>query len=137
MIGVSVKSKKAAAQLGRFISGLDSAIDRGLMQTAFKGQSVAKSKSKGSVAASVGVTQTKAGYELQARAPHARWVEDGRGPVVAKRAKMLRFEVGGRVLFRKRVGPARARPFMAPAARVMGKSRFVEMSLSSLARVTK
>lgn len=41
--------------------------------------------------------------------PYARYVEEGRGPVVASPGKMLRFTVGGRVLFRKRVGPARGR----------------------------
>ena len=46
-------------------------------------------------------------------APHNRWVHDGRGPVVAKRAKALRITLpGGAVIFRKRVGPAKANPFM-------------------------
>lgn len=45
-------------------------------------------------------------------AKHAKWVEWGRGPVVAKAGKMLRFEIGGQVLFRKRVGPAKAQFFL-------------------------
>lgn len=45
--------------------------------------------------------------------PYARHVEDGRGPVVAKK-KALRFSIGGKVLFRKRVGPAAAKPFIRP-----------------------
>lgn len=49
--------------------------------------------------------------------PYARHVEFGRGPVVAGPGRVLRFEVGGRVLYRKRVGPARARPFLFAAAR--------------------
>lgn len=134
MTQVRINAKKALSQLDRFVSGLDAAVDRGLMQTAFKGQAVAKSKSKGSVSASVGVTQTRDGYELQARAPHARWVEQGRGPVRARPGGFLRFVVGGRVLFRREVGPARPRPFMAPANRVMQRSRFVESSLARLAR---
>jgi hypothetical protein len=48
-------------------------------------------------------------------AKHAKWVEYGRGPVVAIRAKALRFEVGGQVLFRKRVGPAKAQRFLGRA----------------------
>lgn len=44
-------------------------------------------------------------------ARHARWVAYGRGPVVAKRAKALRFEIDGVILFRKRVGPAPAQHF--------------------------
>lgn len=43
--------------------------------------------------------------------PYARHVEFGRGPVVA-RGRALRFAVGGRTIYRKRVGPARARPFL-------------------------
>lgn len=45
---------------------------------------------------------------------YARWVEEGRGPVVA-RGRALRFEVGGTVIFRKRVGPAAGRWYMRKA----------------------
>lgn len=38
--------------------------------------------------------------------PYALIHHEGRGPVVAKNAKALRFKVGGVVVFRKRVGPA-------------------------------
>lgn len=134
MIGARVNAKKALTQFDRFVDNLDEAVDRGLSQTAFKGQTVAKSKSKGSISASIGVTQTQKGYDLQARAPHARWVEQGRGPVNAKQSGFLRFVVAGRVVFAKRVRAARPRPFMAPASRVMQRSRFVETSLARLAR---
>jgi Bacteriophage HK97-gp10, putative tail-component len=46
--------------------------------------------------------------------PYARYVEEGRGPVVA-RGRALRFTVGGQTLFRKRVGPAKANPFFKTA----------------------
>ena len=46
--------------------------------------------------------------------PYARYVHDGRGPVVAH-GKALRFEIGGQVLFRKRVGPAKGKPFLRDA----------------------
>ena len=134
MIGFKVTSKAALKSLDSIISGIDAAIDEGLSRTAFKGQAVAQSKSKGSVSKAIGVTQTQNGYELQARAPHSVFVEHGRGPVQAKPGGVLRFVVGGRVVFAKRVGAARARPFMAPAARVMNRSSFVEKSLSSLIR---
>ena len=134
MISVRVHAKKALARWSRFASGFLPAVERGLSQTAFRRQRVAQSKSKGSVSRSVGVRQTPGGYELSARAPHAGFVEHGRGPVEASSGKVLRFVVNGRVFFRKRVGPARARPFMAPAARAMNTPRFVEMSLARLAR---
>lgn len=47
--------------------------------------------------------------------PYAKYVEEGRGPVVATRARALRFTIGGRVLFRASVGPAAARPFLRPS----------------------
>lgn len=47
---------------------------------------------------------------------YAQAVEFGRGPVVAKRARMLRFQLrDGTVLFRKRVGPAKAQHFLGRA----------------------
>lgn len=45
--------------------------------------------------------------------PYLRWVLRGRGPVVA-RGRALRFVIGGRVIYRKRVGPARANPYHRP-----------------------
>jgi hypothetical protein len=134
MISVNTNAKSTLRTFDGIISGFDAAVERGLSKTAFKGQSVAKAKSKGSVSASVGVTQTPDGYELQARAPYARFVEYGRGPVVAQGNGFLRFEVGGRVVYTRRVRAARPRPFMAPAKRVMSTSRFVEMSLAQLMR---
>jgi phage gpG-like protein len=47
--------------------------------------------------------------------PYAKWVHNGRGPITAGPGKMLRFEIGGTVLFRKSVGPAKANPFMRRA----------------------
>lgn len=47
--------------------------------------------------------------------PYAIYVEEGRGPVEAGPGRMLRFEIGGQVFYRKRVGPAKAKPFMKPA----------------------
>lgn len=46
--------------------------------------------------------------------PYARIHEEGRGPVVA-RGKALRFQVGGKTLYRKRVGPAQGRWYMRKA----------------------
>lgn len=43
---------------------------------------------------------------------YAAAVEYGRGPVVPIRAKVLRFEVGGAVVFAKRAGPAKAQKFL-------------------------
>jgi len=48
-------------------------------------------------------------------APYSRIVEEGRGPIVAKKGKFLRFysKKHGKVIYRRSVGPAAPRPFMA------------------------
>lgn len=49
---------------------------------------------------------------------YAKWAIEGRGAVVAKPGKFLRFVIDGKVFYRKRVGPAPPRPvyFMTPEA---------------------
>lgn len=47
--------------------------------------------------------------------PYARPVEFGRRGFSARPGGVLAFTVGGKKVFTKRVGPARARPFMRPA----------------------
>jgi hypothetical protein len=42
---------------------------------------------------------------------YSRTVHDGRGPVVARRAKALHFFIDGQEFFRKRVGPAKGTRF--------------------------
>jgi len=51
-----------------------------------------------------------AGY-VYTRVEYAPWVHDGRGPIVPVRAQALRFVINGRVVFAKKVGPAKAQPF--------------------------
>ncbi|RFU83610.1 HK97 gp10 family phage protein [Streptomyces triticagri] len=48
---------------------------------------------------------------------YASIVHNGRGPVVPRRAKALRFQIGGRTIFARRVGPARGQPFLWEALR--------------------
>lgn len=57
---------------------------------------------------------------LRSEAFYTKWVLFGRGPVVATRARALRFEPGppgSGFIFRKRVGPAKANPFVGRALR--------------------
>lgn len=68
-------------------------------------------------------------------APYTVYVIRGRGPVVARRAKALRFEPGppgSGFIFRKRVGPAKANPFHRRAFGQMGKE--VDMTARRIAR---
>jgi hypothetical protein len=53
--------------------------------------------------------KTKTGF------PYPMAVEFGRRGFSARPGKYLRFEIGGRVIYTKRVGPAKARPFMRPS----------------------
>lgn len=46
------------------------------------------------------------GMEVGSDLPYALIHHEGRGPIVAKNAKALRFTIGGVTIFRKRVGPA-------------------------------
>lgn len=62
------------------------------------------------VAAQVSGTEMQSTVTWTAR--HARWVNDGRGPVVAQTARALRFVIDGEVFFRKRVGPAPAQHYV-------------------------
>lgn len=54
------------------------------------------------------VTNVKVGTNV----PYAKYVEFGRGPVHARPGGFLRFEIGGRVIYARSVGPARAKPFL-------------------------
>lgn len=45
---------------------------------------------------------------------HGKYLENGRGPVFAKRAKALHFFIKGKEVFTKSVGPAKAQPFVKP-----------------------
>lgn len=64
--------------------------------------------------------------------PYPYVIEHGRGPIEAAPGKFLRFEIGGEVIFAKRVGPAAAQPFMAPALQQMRPNivRFFQTAMS-------
>lgn len=59
-----------------------------------------------------GSSETEHRGEIVALMKYASFVENGRGAVVAKNGKALRFTIGGQVFFRRSVGPATALPFM-------------------------
>lgn len=50
---------------------------------------------------------------IEAKEKYASFVEGGRGPVIVRNAKALRFVIGGRVFFRRSVRAAKPFPFMA------------------------
>lgn len=68
------------------------------------------------------VRPTQATARVSARPKYAWIHHQGRGPIAAKQGKALRFRAGGRrgpVIFRKRVGPAKANPFLTDAVRIV------------------
>ena len=133
MIKTKVDGTKTIAAIDKLIKGLDSAVLQGAVDVAYAGQKEARANSKGSLRRNVVVQRQNKQVKLAAKAPYSRFVEHGRGPIAAK-GKALRFEVGGKVLYRKSVGPAKARPFMAPARAVMNESSLVEVSINELIR---
>jgi hypothetical protein len=61
------------------------------------------------------------------RVHYAPMVHDGRGPVVPVRAKALRFVYNGRVIFRQRVGPAKAQPYAAHATVAVARAHHLRV----------
>lgn len=58
------------------------------------------------------VDRSRLTAKVENRAPYASYIEHGRGPVRPKRAKFLRFQIAGRWVFSKGVGPSAPRPFL-------------------------
>jgi hypothetical protein len=54
------------------------------------------------------------GWEIEATTPQALWTEEGRRAFSAAPGKVLRFEVGGEVVFAHSVKAAPARPWFRP-----------------------
>ena len=50
-------------------------------------------------------------YRITNQAPYWKFVTQGRGPIVARPGRVLRFVIDGVVYFRKRVRAAKANPF--------------------------
>lgn len=87
------------------------------------------------VAVSPMVTRVTVGTNV----PYAKYVEFGRGPITASPGKVLRFEIGGKVIFRKSVGPAKARPFLYKAFRELRgriSAEFRKVPAAVIARLT-
>lgn len=62
---------------------------------------------------------TRASYRIRNRVAYLRWVLKGRGRVVAKKGRALRFVIDGKVFFRRSVGPAKANNFPSRAKQRM------------------
>lgn len=122
----------------------------GVDRTTLQGERLAKQhiRANGSVVTGTlfrGTTATPAvwgGGQVTGRygtaVPYAKYVENGRGPVVARgRALRFRPKGSGGYIFRKRVGPARPRPFMRPTVPVIRSVYAREMRASAQRIIAK
>lgn len=134
MIDITIDAKAIVADLDRIIDGLQDAVTDGLDATAMAGRQEAMARSKGSVRKSIVVERDRNDVSLSALAPHAKYVEYGRGPIKAKEGSFLRFVSRGRVIYAKSVGPAKPHPFMGPARVIMNDTRLIERSIEELIR---
>ena len=129
MTSVVVESKKLAGQLAQLekdiiktaFNALKGAVQRGFNHA--KASTLYEDRTGRLRAATKKATFYASGTMYMAGAlrndmPYARYVDKGRGPVYPVKAKALRFKgKNGKYVFRKRVGPARARPFFTNASR--------------------
>lgn len=102
--------------LDHLIDGLPETVADALDDAAVDAAEVARGHTKGALAKGIGLKRTGLfSWLITTDKPYAEFIENGRPAIVAAPGKCLRFEVNGTVLFRKRVGPAAAQPFLAPA----------------------
>jgi len=122
-------------RLAKDLTGAERIIDeemlRGMQRVSLQVEASAKALAPvqtGHLRRSITNQVTAHGKSIVARigtnVPYARYVEEGRGPIEAGPGRVLRFEIGGQVFYRKRVGPARPKPYMKPAL-VANRSRIV------------
>lgn len=121
--------------LDDLLSGLDGALERGLDELLERAASVARTHASAELGRSVKVRRAGVlARALTADNGGAAFVEAGRRTVYGR--PVLHFVVAGKDVFATRVGPARARPFMAPARRVLERQgpSTIEASLRGILR---
>lgn len=121
--------------LAALIENFDTVVEAALDAASADAVAKAASGTKGELASSISYRRLgQFGREIFSSKPYAEFVENGRPGFTAK-SGMLRFVVNGATLFRKSVGPAAAKPFLAPARNVFeaSASQRVEEALGRLA----
>ncbi|WP_437767178.1 HK97 gp10 family phage protein [Sorangium sp. So ce281] len=101
------------------ITEIDRAVEAGLDKAAERGAGFAGLATKGELARSIQAKRTgQFEREISTDKHYAGFVENGR-PGFKMKTKVLHFFVNGEEVFARSVGPAKARPFMAPAAKFL------------------
>lgn len=117
------KSPEAlASQLEDFRDAAGKHLKAELEKAALKIEAAAKrlapvdsGRLRGSISSEVEQTGTITTAHIGTNVEYAVHVERGRGPIEADPGEVLHFTVDGEEVFTKRVGPAEASPFLAPA----------------------
>lgn len=110
------KFEKAGRQSGFAVMGRAqqlAPVDTGNMKNQIGPPEVGRIGAAGVQVRIAASAQSEDGY------PYPYVIEHGRGPIEAAPGKVLAFEIDGQMVFRKRVGPAAAQPFMGPALQQM------------------
>jgi len=121
--------------IDRLLDGLYFAVSDGLDGAATYVVGVARRGTKGNLAASIAVRRDNAHHRtIGTDLFYAKFVENGRPGFSASPGKVLRFEIAGRVIFCRSVGPAAAQHFMANArdAAKQHAHKFVEAAVNRL-----
>jgi len=120
--------------LDSLISNLDDALEKALDDAAEHAANVAKAHTKGTLGEKIKVVKTgKFSRELTVDAEYADIVENGR-PGFSAKGRVLHFKINGQDIFTRSVGPAKPRPFMAPARVDLATNvqRIVEKALRAI-----
>jgi hypothetical protein len=131
---ILVEASQAIMHLYNLVHGLDEAIEKALDELAQFTQQKASELTKGKLAKSIKIKKENKSREIYPDKPYARFVEYGRGPVHAKKAKYLTFKIGNKWVRTKSVGAAKPQPFMMPAGALMQKEiqRVVTRNINEL-----
>ena len=127
----------ATDDIDRIINGWEAAVEQGLDNAAAYGAYVARRATTGKLAASITVRRDGTGKRtIGTDLPYAGFVENGRPGFSAAPGKVLRFEIAGRVVFCKSVGPAAAQHYMQRGRDAIDQHahKFIEAALERLVK---
>lgn len=136
MFDIQFNMDDLLAELDRLSNELPTAVDQALLEC---GQVIADEESKrtkGKLSQSFFVFKEGDSVIVDNKKDYAEYIEFGRGPVTAIHAKALRFVIGGEVIFRKSVGPAKAQPFISSSIKA-ATGRFNDIFHKHIDRLIK
>lgn len=113
MLDISIELNDVFAELDRITNNIEVKLTAAVKECAEEIAAEEKKNTKGKLSESFIVEQKNiASFVVDNTKEYAIYVEKGRGPVRAIRAKALRFWLNGEIIFRKSVGPMAPQPFI-------------------------